>query len=60
MFLAAIASTLERLRFRFPSELGWTPGKSAPKTKPAELKLEFVQLLWGGDTGGSFEGFGVP
>ena len=60
MFLAAIASTFERLRFRFPSELGWTPGMSAPKTRPPELKLELGQLLCGGDTSGSFEGFGVP
>jgi hypothetical protein len=60
MFLAAIASTLERLRFRFPSELGWAPGKSASKTRPDKLKLVFEPLLWGGETGGSCEGFGVP
>jgi hypothetical protein len=58
--LAAMASTLERLRFRFPSELGWAPGKSAPNTRLAELRFVFESLLWGGETGGSFEGFGVP
>ena len=59
-----MASTFERFLRRFPSELGWAPGKLIP---PVELDVN-VELSSGKRDGvdddpdglDSFEGFGVP
>ena len=63
-----MASTLDRFRFRFPSELGWAPGKFRLLfvVPPSELPPELPELpeldppLPRSGRTKSLEGFGVP
>ena len=74
--LAVMASTLERFRRRFPSELGWAPGKFTlllpnfpspgfepppPVLLPPPAELELPEFeLPRSERTKSLEGFGVP
>ena len=54
MFAAAMASTLDRFLRRFPSELGWAPGRT---TGPLLVGFERPSAE---EEGGWEGGFGVP